>query len=235
MANGKNEPCDLLGQVDGSHHRPIRKKQVKPKNIPQTLTLEESEKLLEHLMLTRDLKRQSDTGVRDYTMALMMLDAGLRVGELVQLYVTELWFQEMPVNTLTVTAEIAKGHRPRDIPLTARLKQSIVKMNQLWWKDDPHNMGMFAFYCYRSHQHITVRQVHRIIADTGTEALNKNVHPHILRHTFATRLMRKTNARVVQQLLGHRRLSSTQIYCHPNAEDLKLAIDSLPNGKSKIV
>jgi integrase/recombinase XerC len=53
----------------------------------------------------------------------------------------------------------------------------------------------------------------------------------MLRHTFATNLMRTTNARVVQQLLGHKNLSSTQIYTHPNQQDLKKAIDSLPGEK----
>lgn len=49
----------------------------------------------------------------------------------------------------------------------------------------------------------------------------------MLRHTFATRLMQKTNIRVVQQLLGHKSLSSTQVYTHPNADDLQKAIENL--------
>ncbi|GAH96402.1 unnamed protein product, partial [marine sediment metagenome] len=59
----------------------------------------------------------------------------------------------------------------------------------------------------------------------------REIHPHILRHTFATRLMSKTSMRVVQELLGHKNLSSTQIYTHPNNADLQEAIDSL-NEKS---
>ena len=48
-----------------------------------------------------------------------------------------------------------------------------------------------------------------------------------LRHTYATRLMRVTNIRTVQVLLGHRRLSSTQIYTHPDQEDKDKAIDKM--------
>jgi len=201
------------------------------KKNPQTLTLEETEILLNHLSTKTNRSGRRTVLVRNYTMALLMLDAGLRVGELVQLLIVDLWFQNGPVNSLTVSAMIAKGHQARDIPLTARLKQAIADMNDEWWQNDPQNAGYFAFYCYRPEKHITVRQVHRIIVDACFEVLNKNVHPHTLRHTFATKLMRKTNARVVQQLLGHRRLSSTQVYCHPNAEDLKLAINSLEPDK----
>ncbi|GAH73030.1 unnamed protein product [marine sediment metagenome] len=62
-------------------------------------------------------------------------------------------------------------------------------------------------------------------------SLGRPVHPHILRHTFASRLMRTTNARIVQELLGHQHLSTTQIYTHPNQDDLKKAIEQLGQGE----
>ncbi|GAH69734.1 unnamed protein product, partial [marine sediment metagenome] len=52
-------------------------------------------------------------------------------------------------------------------------------------------------------------------------------HPHMLRHTFASKLMRVTSMRTVQELLGHSSITSTQIYTHPNEDDKKKAIKGL--------
>ncbi|GAJ07905.1 unnamed protein product, partial [marine sediment metagenome] len=53
------------------------------------------------------------------------------------------------------------------------------------------------------------------------------VHPHMLRHTFATRIVRKSSTAIAQQLLGHRYLSSTQVYVNPSQDDLAEAIEQL--------
>ena len=57
-------------------------------------------------------------------------------------------------------------------------------------------------------------------------AVGRPLSPHNLRHTFATNLCRVTNTRVVQELMGHANLQSTQVYTHPNKADLQKAIDS---------
>ena len=145
------------------------------KNAPQTLTLDESEKLLEYLSFAPGWNKRRPECVRNYTMALMMMDAGLRVGELVQLFIVDLWFQNEPVNTLTVSSVIAKGHHPREVPLTDRLREAIVSMNREWWQDYPQNAGQRAFYCYSPYTGITTRQVRRVISDAGWAALNKKV------------------------------------------------------------
>ncbi|GAH28454.1 unnamed protein product [marine sediment metagenome] len=192
-----------------------------------TLTPEECDKLLSHLQHPPDNAAAPRVHHRNYTMALLMLDAGCRVGELVQLEQEQLYFPNAPVSTLTIRSDQAKNKHERTIPISGRLNDAIQKMSVQWWLSN-HNHGQrYAFYATWCMRPLTVRQAQRIITSAGKLSIGRDIHPHLLRHTFATRLMTKTSMRVVQQLLGHKNLSSTQIYTHPNGEDLKKAIDSL--------
>ena len=168
---------------------------------------------------------------RNYTMALLMLDAGLRVGELIKLRQDQLWYINGPVGSLVVEKLQAKNHSERTIPVTLRLHDAIERMQRDWWIHSSHLGVKFAFYRTSCSCALTTRQVQRIIKAAGAQSIGREIHPHILRHTFATRLMSKTSMRVVQQLLGHSNLTSTQIYTHPNNADLQEAIDQL-NEKS---
>ncbi len=167
------------------------------------------------------------TRYRNYLIVLLMLDTGIRVGELVQLQIRDLWMNEKPVDSLVVRAEIAKGGHERIIPLSTRLAKAISEASATYWPTHANRPMSFAFSTFLSPMPLTTRTIQRLVSFAGETALRRKLTPHMLRHTFATRLMRQTNIRVVQELLGHRRLSSTQIYTHPNHADLKKAIDGL--------
>ena len=194
---------------------------------PKTLTDDECHLLLEALRSIEGTPKQQRRGIRNYTIALCMLDAGLRVGEVVRLLVSDLWFNKAPVASILVGPDVAEKNCVRQIPLTQRLSAAIELMSISYWSDfipiDTHK----AFYTSTPNKSLTTRQVERIIGSAAIKSLGRSINPHVLRHTFATRLMRKTNARIVQELLGHKRLSSTQIYTHPNQQDLESAIDTL--------
>jgi len=193
----------------------------------KTLTDDDAHKLLHFLRTDHHTNRQQLLCVRNYVIACVMLEAGLRVGELVQLTVQHLWFLEHPVTNLIVTSDIAKNHNKREVPVSVYLRNAINFLANDFWRDKCPHAGMNAFGSSSSGLELTTRQVERILSKAGMKSLNRPVNPHLLRHTFATRLSRVTNIRIVQLLLGHSNLSSTQIYTHPNAEDLKSAIDAV--------
>ncbi len=194
---------------------------------PKTLTVTECHQLLDALLCKDGTKTQFRKGIRNHLMALLMLDAGLRVGEVVGLKAGDLWFCNAPVMTVMLTGKLAEKDCERNVPISSRLSSSIETMAEYWWLYGDPAFGRYAFFTADDETPLTTRQVERIIRAAAMKCLGRPVHPHVLRHTFASRLMRKTNARVVQELLGHKNISSTQIYCHPNGEDLKQAIDQI--------
>lgn len=157
----------------------------------------------------------------------LIADTGLRVSEVIGLRVNDLWLEGQAVTTLDVRADIAKNHKPRTIPLTFRSLEAINKLEQFHWVRDADPLQHYAFPGRAWNAPISRRTIHRLCVSYGKTILQCHLHPHMLRHTFATRLMRKVNIRIVQQLLGHTSLSSTQIYTHPNSQDLTSAIATL--------
>lgn len=194
---------------------------------PSTLTHDECCKLFSALSRNDLALEPTKNSLRNTCMALLMLDAGLRVGELVQLRISDLWFNGKPVTSLLVRDEIAKNHRERRIPLSRRAQDYILEMYQQYGLERFDDPDKFVFVSTNSRVSLTTRQVERIIRGAGIRSIGRPVHPHVLRHTFATRLMRITDMRTVQELLGHANITSTQIYTHPNEDDKKKAIDDL--------
>ncbi len=202
-------------------------------NAPKTLTADESRLLLEALLIPHGTSRQIRRGIRNHAIALFMLDAGLRVSEVIGLEVSDLFFNGSPVTSLIVRPEIAKNHQERQIPIGSRLSNALKEMDLFFWAPVLQNSSAFAFTARLSLKPLDRRQVHRIIGYASSAAFGRSVNPHVLRHTFASRLMRVTNIRTVQELLGHKNISSTQIYTHPNEQDKHQAIEKMDLVDSK--
>jgi len=194
---------------------------------PETLTITETHQLLESLLPRNGGRKDMRVGVRNYLITLFMLDAGLRVGEVTRLTISDILKNGEPVFSLLVRKEISKGGRERLIPLSSRLQSSISEFNDRLLKYITGNDSQFVFFTYQRGGHISTRQVERIIKQASKKAIGREIYPHVLRHTFASRLMRQVNARIVQELLGHKNLSTTQVYTHPNNDDLTNAINGL--------
>lgn len=194
---------------------------------PRTLTVTECHQLLDALMPKEATHKQHLKAIRNHTIALLMLDAGLRVGEVMSLTQQDLTYPTPPIQSLTLLPHQTKNKKERTIPLSSRIQAALDEMDKKWWWPTGRLLHHYAFYQTDPRVHITTRQVERIIRAAALKCLGRPIHPHVLRHTFASRLMRKVNIRIVQELLGHKRLSSTQIYTHPSQDDLKSAIEAI--------
>lgn len=193
----------------------------------ETLTVMESHQLLNALLVRDGTEKQFRRSVRNYAMALLMLDAGLRVGEVCKLLRSDLLFNGQVVQTLLVRAEIAKYKIERAIPLSSRIQMATAELKSKVWFEAEGFTQDYAFYQKDPHYPLTPRQIQRIISAAARQSIGRSIHPHILRHTFATKLSKVIELRGVQLLLGHKQLSSTQVYLHPAAEDLKNAVDTI--------
>lgn len=209
----------------------------------EVLTAEQERELIAHVdpigdwifknpavVSVENISRSEWKNKRNAVIVLLMSDAGLRVGEVVQLLYTDCYFACKPKLVLQVRAEIAKGGFEREVPLTRRL---IFALGRYWTGEEMaeyYEDHDFMITRSRFGERMTTRGVEKFIEKIGKVKLGIKIYPHMLRHTCATKLMRITDMPTVQKILGHRHLSSTEIYMHPNSEDLDIAIKSMEAG-----
>lgn len=191
---------------------------------PKTITETETQKLLRQLRIYQGTGLQQRRGIRNEMIALVMLETGLRVAEVTNLVIGDLWYVTAPVENLIVRSEIAKRNKERTVPISTKLHKAIANMQEIIWTPDSATERAYAFYMKDPMIKLTTRSIERVIKSAAAKAFRKTVTPHTLRHTFATRILVKSNTSVVQALLGHKCLSSTQRYLHPSADSLKAAI-----------
>jgi len=209
----------------------------------ECLTTAEERELLEHIdpdgfyrYLTGEIQEIKERKghefkkVRNMVIALLMLDAGLRVGEVVGLVNEDVFFMYRTVTKMTIRAEISKSGTPREVPLTERLRFALVRYRSgvKACKDENRQRRLIERSSLGGE--MTTRGVEKIISNMGRSILGIRLYPHMLRHTCATKLMRFTDIRTLQIILGHKNLSSTQVYTHPNSNDVGMAIQRMESA-----
>lgn len=190
-----------------------------PKRAIRALPPEEITQLLDHLR----------TGyARNFMMVKLALYTGLRNAELLALNVEDIVPFRDVARELELPARAAKGGHPRAIPLHSAIVDDLREF--LAWKrarGESTAPDAPLFVSQKTRRRISPRDFQRILREAAREVLHRDVHPHMLRHTFATRLMRQNDPKVVQELLGHRSIYTTMIYDHPTTADHRAAIDTL--------
>lgn len=170
-------------------------------------------------------------GLRNRTLLEVMYATGLRVSELVNLKMSDLHLQLGLIQTL------GKGDKERIIPigeiaidwLTRYFNESRIVL--LKDKESP-----YVFLNDRGNQ-ISRQGIWKIIKKLVTTAgITKDVSPHTLRHSFATHILENgADLRIVQELLGHADISTTQIYTHISKKDLvKCMMNTTPERKNYV-
>lgn len=155
----------------------------------------------------------------------LMLDAGLRVAETRSLAWMDLYTGQGVRPALELDRYATKSRRMRIIPINQHLRGIIERCRARIARDTTWAPAHFALALKPNGPPLCARQLQRKIQTIGYKACNMHVTPHTLRHTFATRLLRVADLRVVQTLLGHARIATTQIYTHPSGDDLRKAIN----------
>lgn len=188
------------------------------RKLPHFLYLDQVEGLLKASDCTKLL------GSRDQVIMELLYGSGLRVSELVGLNRENLDLENGLIRVL------GKGNKERVIPVTNYAIQAIE--SYLKMRSD-HNPVLLLNY---KGTRLSDRSIRRILNKLVAKvSLEQHVHPHMLRHSFATHLLDGgADLRSVQELLGHQKLSSTQVYTHLTRERIKeVYAESHPRAKKR--
>ena len=185
-------------------------------------------KTINEIEIKKLLTASSQRDIRDFTMIYLALSTGLRCSELVGLFIEDFAPFGDVSRILTVPSRIGKNGKKREIPInheTRSVLARFLKSKQL----RNHNItpDSYLFVSHYTLKPLSSRDFQRIVHDISISSLGRSISPHILRHTFATRLLKHTNLRVVQEVLGHVNIQTTQIYTHVDINDVSLAIDDV--------
>ena len=192
-------------------------------SLPKYLAEDEVDHLLE--IAVRDT---SSNGHQLYSLLEILYASGMRVSELVTLpksaYHRDVSKNGIELHYLTITG---KGNKERIVPLTqkavAAIRTHLSQMN----KTD--QTSKFMFPSHSKSGHITRQYVGKLLKKLALAASidPERLSPHVLRHSFASHLLtRGMDLRMLQELLGHADISTTQIYTHLNAEQLQQTVEA---------
>jgi integrase/recombinase XerC len=195
------------------------------KPLPKNLDVDEI-----HQLLALDTAQADDTSlaIRDKAMMELMYSAGLRLDELVNLDLGDI---KLRAKTMRV---IGKGNKQRQLPIGSVAVAAL--QDWLAVRDEFADKTQTALFMSKQKRRISHRSVQSRMAKWGQEqTLTSHVHPHKLRHSFATHMLESSgDLRAVQELLGHANLTTTQIYTSLDFQHLAKVYDAAhPRAKKK--
>ena len=186
------------------------------RKLPETLSIQEIEIIIDAVDL------DSKEGMRNKAILETLYSCGLRVSELVNLKVQNLF---LDIGFIKV---LGKGMKERLVPIGTKAAECIsLYMNE--YRTHINISVGFEGYLFinRRGKNLTRNMIFIIVKDLVKKAgLNKNISPHTFRHSFATHLIEGgTDLRAVQEMLGHESITTTEIYTHLNKNYLKEVVN----------
>lgn len=198
----EQDPSELLETPKKEHH------------LPDVLTVDEIDSMIAQLDMSKPESHRNRAIIE------MLYGSGLRVSELVNLKLSDLYRKE---GFMLITG---KGSKQRLVPISPIADQWLD-----YWLEDRNKLDIKAEYgdivfLNRYGRQLTRAMIFTIIKTLAKQAdIHKTISPHTLRHSFATHLLQNgADLRIIQDLLGHEDITTTEIYTHIEIQDLREAI-----------
>lgn len=213
-----------LCKKQGFHHNPCigMRPPKASKSLPKAMSIDQAVHMV---------NIQADTALakRDHAILELFYSSGLRLAELAGLDL-----QHLDHNDATVTVT-GKGNKTRVVPVGQQALEAIqawlpIRLTLLNHQDEP------ALFITQQGQRMSHRTIqYRLKHWSRQQGLNINLHPHMLRHSFASHVLQSSgDLRAVQEMLGHANISTTQVYTHLDFQHLaKIYDDAHPRAKKK--
>lgn len=172
--------------------------------LPTVLSVEEIDKILGVIDLS------TPEGARNYAIIETLYSCGLRVSELTGLKFSDLYFDEGFIRVS------GKGDKQRLVPISEtaiqKIKNYLLHRNKITVKKGSEDV---LFLSSRGTAISRITVFHYVKQYANSAGIGKEISPHIFRHSFATHLLeRGANIRVIQEMLGHEKITTTEIYTH---------------------
>ena len=200
----------------------------KPRKIPEVLTPDEQSRML------GGLESDSPRHIRNRALVQLALNTGLRSAELI-----DLRHRDLDLATGRLWVRLGKGKKDRGLWINGEARAAL----QEWLAYKGVKLKCGANFLPHGHlltaldgvKPICGRWMRKLIARLADQAgIAKQIHPHTLRHSFATNLLQDTkNLFLVSKALGHANISSTMVYLHLVDGELETAMKNLRNGEEK--
>ena len=186
----------------------------KEHHLPQVLSEEEVNALLK----APDLS--TEKGIKEYAILDILYSCGLRVSEAVNLQINQINEQEGIINIL------GKGKKERIVPIRKEALKALKRyIGEV--RNEHLVIDKKIVFLDKKGKKMSRQAIYNIVKENAKKAeIKKEIHPHTLRHSFATHLLDNgADLRVVQELLGHTKIGTTQIYTHVTAKTLVKSYD----------
>ena len=186
------------------------------RKLPDTLSENEINEIISQIDLSKP------EGERNRAMIETLYSCGLRVTEMIQLKISDLFFEEGFIRV------IGKGNKQRFVPINSYMIKLIENYKNLTRSKIKIQKGHEdTIFLNRRGKQISRNMVFMILKDLTEKAgIHKTVSPHTLRHSFATHLLENgADLRAIQQMLGHESITTTEIYMHLDKSHLKQVVE----------
>jgi integrase/recombinase XerC len=191
-----------------------------PRKLPTAPDVDQTQQML-------NAPSSDELEIRDLAILELVYSSGLRLAELLSVNLSDIDFAE---NLVRVTG---KGNRTRVVPVG----EQAIKAIQNWLTIRPQfaQENDLAVFISRQGKRLSPRAVQKRFELWGKQHASQHLHPHMLRHSFASHILESSgNLRAVQELLGHSNISTTQIYTHLDFQHLAKVYDSAhPRAKKR--